>query len=136
MTGYTVERLPDEPIILHNILADWSVSRDITNSIDECVRLLNAAIEPIYFITIMADDVSISFHDLLVASTQLARGSNALMHHRNLKQYIVVTHIGAMKMAVRGLNSEVFGNVSTAAFDTLDEALAYIRAQQSQQESV
>ena len=131
MSGYTVERLPDEPIILHNILADWNVSRDITDSIDECVRLLDEAAEPIYFITVMSDDVSISFHDLLVASTKLARGSNALMHHRNLKQYLVVTHSAPMKMAVKGLNSEVFGNVPTAAFDTLDDALAHIRVQQA-----
>jgi hypothetical protein len=136
MSGYTVERLPDEPIILHNILSEWNVSRDITNSIDECVRLLDAAVEPIYFITIMADDVPINFHDLLVASTRIARGSNALMHHRNLKQYLVVTRFAPVKMAVRGLNSEVFGNVPTVAFDTLEEALAYIRAQQPQHEGV
>jgi hypothetical protein len=136
MAGYTVERLPQEPIILHNILRDWNVSRDITESIDACVRLLDEADEPIYFITIMADDVSISLPDLLVASTRLARGSNALMHHRNMKQYLVVTRSAPLKMAVKGLNSDVFGNVPTAAFDTLDEAMAHIRAQQPQQETV
>jgi hypothetical protein len=66
------------------------------------------------------------FQDFLVAASQTFRGAGSVIDHPNLKPVIVSTD-PLMKMAIKGINSEAFGNRDFLVFDTMEEALAHIR---------
>ncbi len=47
----------------------------------------------------------------------------------NERGSIVITNNPAVKLAMQGMNSDVYGNVSVAVFEEIDEALAYVHEQ-------
>jgi len=60
--------------------------------------------------------------------TRGAEGERALWHHPMIRETILVSTIGMVKLAAKGLSSDVFGNLSIKAFDALEEALDYARS--------
>ncbi len=125
---YTVEKLPDEPIILSILFPQYSVARDMPESDNVSRAILDATDHPLF---IVADTTQISFtlEDVLLASSQGARGQTALWHHPMLREFVLVSTHQSIKLAARGLNSQIFGNLAVKVFDTLEEALAYCRKQ-------
>ena len=126
--SYSVEKLPGEPIVVSTMLDDFSVADHLPGMIDELSALFDSQPEPVYYISDVGH-LSLNLEDILFGSTATARGQNPVLHHPNIKRTILVTSSKMIKLAVKGMNSEVFGNIRIDLFETVDEAFAYVREQ-------
>jgi hypothetical protein len=128
MTGMTIEMLPTEPILLVTYHKEFSFKTEARPALANISATLDSVAAPVYYIVDMTDEPSIDFQDFLTFTSELTRSQNALLHHRNIKENIVVTNSKFFKAAAKGVSADVFGGVKIRTFDTLDEALAYARS--------
>jgi hypothetical protein len=125
--SYTIEKIPGAPIVVltletRHILAEMDVFDD------ELTALLDSQPEPVFMIHNMINAV-ISLEDLTIGASATARGPGERLHHPNVRDNLLVTHDGMMKLAVSGLRTATFGNVKIRAFDTREQAIAYCHEQ-------
>jgi hypothetical protein len=128
MMSYKIETLTGEPVILLILTQDAAISEDMPKSGAEIRTLLDQASEPMFFIMDMSA-MQISLDDLILGSNLGARGEQPLTRHPHLKEMLFVSSSKMVKLGLKGLNTLAFGNMKVKAFDTLDEALAYVHAQ-------
>jgi hypothetical protein len=130
MSEFTVEKLPDEPIVL--VWLSSSKRLETTDDFEKNRRLFNDLLdsleEPIYFIYDLSD-VKFELSDVVVGANRGAGSPAGSLRHPNVKEVIAVTKSKLINLAARGLKSAVFGNVPVSIFETRDEALAYARTQ-------
>jgi hypothetical protein len=126
MVHYTLERLPDEPIILGQATAEWNSVTDLAAFTQHILILLREAEEPVYWIADMTAWKP-NINELIITAHEIARTTNAIARHPKLRQVIVISQNRAVEMSAKGLNSQAFGFVSMAVFPTVDAALAYAR---------
>ena len=125
---YKHEILPGEPIMLTTMSAEYSVSRDQARSDAEARVLLDNAREPLFCI-IDLSRVSFSLTDVIGGANAGARGQEPIFHHNKILELIYVTPNRMVQLAVKGLGSVAFGKVKACVFETIEEALAYVRSQ-------
>ncbi len=128
MAGFSHTTLPGEPVIILAFYKNYDMRTELSAAIDEGTRLLDAADGPVFYITDMTEELPFNIQDLISVTSSITRTGNAILHHPNMGEYLLVTRNPAMKVAMKGLNSPAFGNVPARAFDTVDEALAYARS--------
>ncbi len=127
MSTFKVEKLPGEPILINTMYEGWSAANDLLINIEQLLEHLNAANEPLYYVSDVSG-LKLSLQDVILAANRAARGSNAIFHHPNFREFVVVTDSKLFDLAAKGLDSELFGFVPVSIFKTLEEALEYARA--------
>jgi hypothetical protein len=125
---YTVEKLPDVPIILFTVLSEIDLNAELSTSISDIAHLLNAQVEKVFLI-VDVRTISLSLGDVIRSANATARGQNALMHHSNLRENVFVATDSLLQMGIKGLASATFGQVRLKQFETLDAAMDYCRKQ-------
>lgn len=123
---YTVEKLPDEPILVVNSSRGEDPYGEMAEAIDGINQTLDEQPEPIYLILDMRT-MTLSLDEIMEAAMLSARGRNAMLHHRNIRESIFILTDPLVRMAVRGLDSATFGQLKARTFETLDQAVAYCR---------
>ena len=123
---YSVEKLPDEPIVISTISASFSMDQ-YEQFLDDLTELLDMQTEPVYHVTVV-NKHSFSFQEVLVSTNRSSRGPNPILHHPNLAGMVTVTTNKIIRLASKGLNSEIFGNIHIDLFETMDEALDFVRS--------
>ena len=126
--SYIVEMLPDEPILISTLHADFDFSTEAQSSTEDALALLEKVSEPVYYIA-DSSKVRFSFDDTIEGSNMAARGDNPLFHHPNVKQVLLVVGDVMQEMSAKGLQSDIFGNVNVKTFASMDEALAHARSE-------
>jgi hypothetical protein len=105
---YTIEKLPNEPIILHTLLAEHSFSLHGEQSLTDVFNMLDAQAVPVYLIF---DMVEANFNlDDVMRAANVAMKQIKLLSHPNLREAVVVTHSRLIKLAADGMKSATFGN--------------------------
>ncbi len=125
--SYTLEYRKDSSAVLMVLHADYDYATEMTKSTQEAMKLLDGLAKPAYYISDMSA-VRFTLEQTIEGTNAAARGDNPLLHHRNIKQALMVVGDALQQMAVKGLTSETFGNTNIRIFATLQEALAYARA--------
>lgn len=121
--SYSIKKLVGEPVILIQFHADFDPHKEAQQAFEASARLLSEQSEPVYAIW----DVRQS-----AVSLQIMEGANISRTNAtptNERGSIVITNNPAVKLAMQGMNSDVYGNVSVAVFEEIDEALAYVHQQ-------
>lgn len=122
---YEIRKLPNEPIIIAGLNADFSISEDGAACAEEIIEFLDRQRERVFLIVNILH-LAFSFEDILGGSS-LATRQIELFKHPNMREGIVITQSRMVELASRGLSSEVFGRIKLRSFKTLDEALSYAR---------
>lgn len=133
--NYYVELLPNEPILIFCAYKEYSLANDQPQAGAEVQQFLDQASELLYHILDITE-ASLSLDDVILAANFGARGENTqspsqnvpVWKHPNLQELIFVTNKRLVSLAVRGLDSLVFGNIQAKVFYTQQEALDYCRA--------
>ena len=128
MEGYSIQKLPDEPIIIAQL------SRSITfedrpsdpESAHQTQELLDAQEEPFFYIFDMSE-VELDIKNMILAANRGAGQEGTSLRHPMIKELLVVTSSKLINLAAKGLNSDIFGRVPTSVFETVDDALVYAR---------
>ena len=124
--SYSVEKLPDEPIVVTTLHADYSNDQDGEASMIETVALLDAQSEAVYYIFDVSR-YSPSFDDVIAAVNWGGPGKSPTLRHPNVREPLIVTHSSMVKLAAQGLKSATWGHLIVQVFGTVEEALAYAR---------
>lgn len=123
--GYTIELLPDEPIIIETWQSDYNPETDSTKAAQEIISLMDQIGKPVTVIVDMRAK-TLSFDDLVLLAKK-ASSEDAPAQHPNQRRRIIVTDSEAISLAAKGLNSEVFGHLAVELATSMEEALAAAR---------
>lgn len=123
--SYTIEKLPDEPIVIQTIRSDDTVV-EAPDSIDTMSELLEAQGEPVFLIYDVSG-ATFTLDDILAGSNQASRSEKPILKHPKIREIIVVSASELIKLAAKGLSAPIFGHVAIRVFETLEGALAYCR---------
>lgn len=126
--SYSFKLLPDEPILIATISASFNQKYELDPYLNETAYILEGLDQPIYYIADVSETKVSIFQDFLTAFNRAFRGAGAIVNHPNLRKPIFVSTDPLIKLGARGLNAEIYGNLSVPVFDTLEEALAYARS--------
>ena len=122
--SYTVEKMAGIPVILVQLHADFNAHTEAQEAFEASGRLLSEQTEPMFTIW----DARQSASDLQ-GIMEGANVSRTNVTHPNERGSIVITGDPLVRLAMEGMNSEVYGNVVIPVFEDLDEALAYVHQQ-------
>ena len=122
--SFNIEIFPDAPIMLCTFHHDFDTGKELPALTDECYAVLDAASEPLHFIT---DSLAYSFSvdDVIDAVGAATYGHKAPFIHENVREVIWVTESKLLELAARGMNTSAFGNIEVKVFSTMEEALAH-----------
>ncbi|MBN1313346.1 MAG: hypothetical protein JXB30_18210 [Anaerolineae bacterium] len=130
MSELKVEKLPDEPIVV--VWLSSSVHIDSLEIYQErthqTIELLDSMEEPVYYVYDLSE-AKLNIAEIVLGANKGAGSSASSLRHPNVKEVLVVTQSNLIKLAAKGLNTEIFGFVPVSVFDTLDEALEYAHSQ-------
>lgn len=129
MTAFRNKKLPGEPIIVNVFTSQLRVGEHLGKSVKEIIALLEEAGEPCYLITDVREVAKMSLDDVIAGSNFVTRESGALLQHRLIKAFLLVTTSKLYEMVGKGLRHDIFGNVNVHIFASVEEALTYARSQ-------
>ena len=120
----TVTKMSGEPVVIIKLNADFDTHMEAQQAFEASAKLLAEQTEPTFAIW----DVLESTTDLqgIMEGANLSR-INATPE--NERGSIVITSNPMVKMAMEGMNSEVYGHVVVPVFESIEEALAYVHQQ-------
>ncbi len=127
MGGYTLEKLPGEPIVVFQAAKTYDLETDTPVALDELNAIADSSDVDLIYITDIRN-IHFELSDMAYLSNLAARGQGAVFHHPRLKEIVAVTTSKLVELTFRGMGSEVYGRVRVAVFPTLEEALEYARS--------
>lgn len=122
---HIIEKVAGEPAILFK-MASGSYESAVPDppAAARSFALLEAQPEPVFYIVDLLD-AEIKFSGMMAYAN--SQSFQMASRHPKVRQLIVLTKDPALQLAVQGLNSEAFGYVEAPVFETMDEAIVYIR---------
>lgn len=120
----SVEKLPNEPIVLVRVANPFDANRDIPYLIQEASRLFDASPEPLFDITEVVD-LKGSFSDLVTALSMLTRSESSVWNHPKVMGYALVVDSTLARVAASALGRD--RSTPVTVMKTLDEALVAAR---------
>ena len=127
---YSIEKAPDEPIVVV-VHESRQLLAEMGQLMDEIKPLLDSQPEPV-FLVMDIRRLGIAVEDLASAASAAARGPGALLHHPNVRENLLVSSAGLVRLGAQGLRTATFGNTKVRVFDTTEQALGYCRDQIAQ----
>jgi hypothetical protein len=129
---FTVEKLPEEPIVLVKIKVgdQKDFERDFPPLVQRIAELVAGIEGPIYRITDLTE-VNISFGELVLAMQQEYRSEMPGTAADPRIQVVLVTSSKLIEVGAEGVPKSIHygGKQPPKIFPTMDEALAYARAE-------
>ncbi|MBN1203257.1 MAG: hypothetical protein JXJ20_15520 [Anaerolineae bacterium] len=125
--SYTVEKIAGESVILVKLNADFDV-KEAKEAFEASFKLLAEQTEPVYVIWDSSQSPDADLQAIMEGAN-VSRASRTGAPLPNELGSIVITNNPAVKMAMQGLNSEVYGHLVIPVFEEIDEALAYVHQQ-------
>ena len=126
--SFTVEKRDDISAIIITFHTDFGGGRQIKRYVSEIVDLLDNCDGPVYQIVDSAD-LKLSFNDVMLMIKEAVTNKQVISNHPNSKGIVIVTNKRFYKMAAKGLNTRSFGHLKLEIFESLDEALNWVREQ-------
>ena len=121
------EQLPDEPIMIVTLPANYRMETDFQGASVQYQQVLDSAQEKVYWI-VDTREWLFDLEQLMLGATTVARGEGSIYHHPNIKQVLYVTTNEILPAAAKGLASDAFGHLDIKIFGSVDDAIAYARA--------
>jgi hypothetical protein len=122
---HQVEKHPTLPVIIRRYDESLNLAEIEPESRQVDTDLINALKEKIYYIMDIRE-LSMSFDDLLKASS-LASRKDSNMSHPNIIETLVVVPNRMLEIAAQGLRTASFGNLRVRPFRSMEEALEYVK---------
>jgi len=129
--SYRVERLPDEPILVLRTGAEFSIKNDVLASAEEAMKLMAEIPEGLIYYVLDMCDLRVNFSELVSGLWQATRATNLLKEPR--LRLVAVGSGALIELGAKAFSQAQYGGLSVPLFETMDEALAYIRQEISGQ---
>lgn len=125
--AFSVERVPDEPIIIMTILRRYDFEKDAPEAHTEVDRLLEEIEGRAYLITDYSQ-IDLTFSQLVVALGRATRGETGSASDPRIRQNIFVGEGEMVDLAAESLLQTQYGKLPVVVFPSLEKALTYVRA--------
>ena len=122
--SYTVTKMAGEPVVIIKFNADFDAHVETQQAFEASAKLLAEQSEPVFVIWDVLES-STDFQGIMEGANMSRINATPV----NERGSIVVTSDPVVKMAMEGMNSEIYGYVVVPVFETFDEALAYVHEQ-------
>lgn len=124
--SYSLEKYPDEPIVVLTLPADYDVQQDVPHLIQDMAKIFGSLTQPVAFVTDLTT-FKLAIQDIIVGINTMVKDNQ---RYRDLiRENVAVTQNPAVRSVIKGLDTNTFGNIKMSVFNTLEEALAYVRSQ-------
>lgn len=124
---FSVDKLPDLPAILF-VQSGGQVIAETEAALASLVPVLDEQPEPV-FLMMDVRALTIGLDDLTSVAGAATLRPDAVLHHPNVRETLVISGDALIKLASQGLRSATFGGVKVRTFRTPEEALGYCRSQ-------
>lgn len=126
--SFSVFVMPDLPVVVFKAHVDYDPRTEMGPAHEAVLALLGELEGKFYHLVDMTEkEAGLDFSAIQEGASQSARGPNPVFHHPKVKHVVFVTRNPMLKLAVEGMQSEVYGNLVIQSFETLAEAEAFIR---------
>lgn len=124
---FTVERLPNEPILIVTIGKDYQVGKDspdIFRAVDSKIGKDESGLYSIYDLR----EMKMTFGDLVIAlSNQSQKAPGAMADPR--ASAVIVGSSEMVKLGAQAFQQEQYGNLKFPLYESVEDALKYAREQ-------
>jgi hypothetical protein len=123
--AYRLTTLPEGAILLS--LFGIAQGEKIDATKEDCIALLDAQAQPVYFIVDFTES-NINFEHIMKGAASAGWGEGSFLHHPNVRQTLFVTASDILENVAEGMRGDLYGNLNIMTFRTLEDAQSYIRA--------
>jgi hypothetical protein len=124
---YHFELITDRPVLLNTLGPPFNGDL-MADMAAETIVWLERLDHRVYYL-INTGQIALGLSDVMQGAYAAARGPNPPLHHPKVIETILITNDPMLKMAMKSLDSVVFGFLNVRPSSSLDEALAYVDAQ-------
>ncbi len=128
MSTYSIEVHPRFPAFVTAFSKDFSFEHDLTSYRVEVARLLDSLAEQVFYVMDLRN-LHFDFGEMAAATNLAARIDTANFQHPSVWQVIFVTKDSVWADIAAGMNSDVYGYLTIPVFESVEDALTYIRSQ-------
>lgn len=89
--------------------------------------MLSAQQEPVFYILDLSRLRTISMEGVMKSAEAASQSPNSNLRHPMNRCNIMVSKESIIQLAAKGMSSPKFGNIEIKLFETLDEALEYVK---------
>ncbi len=125
---FTITRLPSEPILLCQVAPYYSPNPNMEQLDTAVSAIMDRSDESLFCVSDLTN-ITFDDSDLLVTVARSTIDEQALWRHPKLRKLILVTSLPIIHTALDTIQSLTAGGRHVEVFATLDDALAYCRAQ-------
>jgi hypothetical protein len=123
---YQYEIVSDKPAVILTLEKDFNFKTDLEIATPEALDILNQCAEPVFWVVHVLAPMDVE--DLLLSTAEVSRGPNAVWRHPMIREVLLISPQAIVQASAPALSSDMFGNLNVRLFESLDDALAYIRA--------
>jgi len=122
---FSVDKFPSLPAIIF-VQSGSQVASEAQSALGQLIPLIDEQTEPVFLIMDVRQ-LSIGLEELPATAALAALRPDALLHHPKLRETLIVSKEGLVRLAAQGLKSAIFGSVKVKVFETTEGAVDYCR---------
>ena len=125
--SYTIQKISDASAVLLTV-ETRHILEELETFDQPLTDLLDSQTERVFLIADLTG-MAITLDDLTVGASVIGRSPAARLHHPHVRENLLVTRDGLIKLAAAGLRTATFGGAKVRVFETAEQALDYCREQ-------
>ena len=127
MKLFDVKKHPDLPVIIGTWYEGFKFVRNGADFGEAANALLDEQTEPVFYIIDLSQLKTISIEGVTETANSGAKNQRSSYRHPMRKEMLIISDQRVVKMAVTGAKTATFGNLKVKHYETLDEALDYVK---------
>ena len=124
---FDVKKMPDAPVVIGSWLEGFKFVDHGAQYAKEANAVLDEQTTPVFYIIDMSQLQTISVEGIVEVAHTGANVFTSNHRHPMNRETILISKKSIVKLAVKGVASSAFGNMKIKLFETLEEAIEYIK---------
>jgi hypothetical protein len=124
---FDVKKMPDSPVLIGTWYDGFKFVEHGAQFDQEARAILDEQQDPVFYVLDLSHLHTISIDGIVQVAHTGAKVLTSAHRHPMNRETIFVSKANIVKMAVKGVASAAFGNMNIRLFETLKEALEYIK---------
>jgi len=127
-TPYVIEDHPTLPVMMTRFEEDFVFAENAVDYTVTVKKKLDSLSDPVYYLFDLTKWKVMSFAEMMQAAAQAARGKDSNFHHPMNRQTLIITQDTLVSKSAEGMQGAAYDNANIKIFESVDEALDYVRA--------
>ncbi len=124
---FDIKKMPGSPVVIGTWYDGFKFVEHGAQYAQEANAFLDEQQVPVFYIIDMSQLITISLEGIMEVAHTGANVLTSSHRHPMNRETILVSNKSIVKLAVKGMSSAAFGNMNIRLFETLEEALKYIK---------